>query len=657
MLAKKESAFAKGRVITRRMFVLSAAKALIFCGIIGRLYTLQVSDNKKYSYLSDKNRLREWKLPPKRGLIKDYFGNHIADNRQVFQLHVIPKQVEDFNYLFVRLKNIINISNYQIKKIYEKKKKQMPWETLVVSENLSWEEFTKLNLFLHELNGVKPVFSLARIYPYANDLAHVIGYVSEASVSDIQNNKNIRENHVPGLRVGKSGLEKTLENDLIGKHGMQRFEVNAYGKRISRVNQIDGTSGKTFILTIDQKIQNYAQNLLTDKSGSICVMDIYSGDIIAMSSSPTFDPNKFVHGISLKEWNEINNDPLKPLMNKSLSGLYSPGSTIKPIVALSALDFDTWSPKNKIRCTGEIELYGQKYRCWKKKGHGVLSLRNAIKQSCDVYFYELSRLLGVDRLSITAKKFGFGQEHLKDFYIEEKKGIVPSTKWKLKNLGKGWVLGETLITGIGQGYIQATPLQLCLMVAQLANGGFKIKPRIIDDNSNMYELVKNKIEQQKNQFDLSLNKDLLIEQNDQALTSVKLEHLDPLFRNPENVKFVLDAMFGSTNEPGGTSYRSRYEDKRYQFVGKTGTAQVRRITEEEREADLPLEQIPYKNRDHAIYIAYGPYENPRYAVSVFIEHGGTGSKIAAPLAKKMFKKLIDRHEKREQIRLSRIKEI
>ena len=342
-----------------------------------------------------------------------------------------------------------------------------------------------------------------------------------------------------------------------------------------------------------------------------------------MSSSPTFDPNKFVHGISLKEWNEINNDPLKPLMNKSLSGLYSPGSTIKPIVALSALDFDTWSPKNKIRCTGEIELYGQKYRCWKKKGHGVLSLRNAIKQSCDVYFYELSRLLGVDRLSITAKKFGFGQEHLKDFYIEEKKGIVPSTKWKLKNLGKGWVLGETLITGIGQGYIQVTPLQLCLMVAQLANGGFKIKPRIIDDNSNMYELVKNKIEQQKNQFDLSLNKDLLIEQNDQALTSVKLEHLDPLFRNPENVKFVLDAMFGSTNEPGGTSYRSRYEDKRYQFVGKTGTAQVRRITEEEREADLPLEQIPYKNRDHAIYIAYGPYENPRYAVSVFIEHGGT----------------------------------
>ena len=644
MFTKKDTTFNKTKTISRRAFILTAAKSVLFFGIIVRLYTLQVSDNKKYSYLSDKNRLREWKLPPKRGTIYDFFGNSIADNKKVFQLHVIPEQVKDFNYLFVRLKKIINISDYQINKIYEKKRKQLPWETLIVSENLSWKEFSRLNLFLHELEGVKPVFSLARTYPLSENFSHVIGYVGEASVKDINNNSFIKENHVPGIRVGKTALEKSLEKDLIGRHGLQRYEVNAYGKRISQLDENIGVPGKKFRLTIDKEVQSNAQSLLEGKSGSICVMDIFLGDIIAMSSSPTFDPNKFVHGISLKDWKEINNNPLKPLINKSVAGTYSPGSTIKPIVALSALEFNVITPNLKIRCTGETELHGQKFRCWKKKGHGFMSLRNAIKQSCDIYFYEVARLLGVDRLSITAKRFGLGTEHLKNFYLEEKKGIVPSTKWKLNNLGKNWLLGETLLTGIGQGYIEVTPLQLCVMTAQLANGGFKINPRIIYENSLTYDSVKLQIDETLNKIKLNLDQ----KKNILSDTVGESDFLKPLFRNQENIKFVLEAMFGSTNEVGGTSYASRYSKKKYQYAGKTGTAQVKKITEAEREADLSLDQIPYENRDHAIFIAFGPYENPRYAISVFIEHGGSGSKIAAPIAKKLLKKVIDRHLDREK---------
>jgi penicillin-binding protein 2 len=301
-----------------------------------------------------------------------------------------------------------------------------------------------------------------------------------------------------------------------------------------------------------------------------------------------------------------------------------------------------------VQCKGHdepTELYGQKYHCWKEKGHGFMKLRNAIKQSCDTYFYEVARLLGVDRLSITAKKYGLGNELLKGFYFEEKKGIVPNTKWKKNTLGRGWVLGETLITGIGQGYISSTPLQLCLMTAHLANGGFRIKPRIVDDGSISFEDIKAKIENQLYETALIPNLN--------ALEDTEPKFLEPMFRNHENIKFVCDAMYGSTNELYGTSYNSRIEDEKYQFAGKTGTSQVKRITEAEREADLEISEIPYEERDHALYVAFGPYKNPRYSVSILIEHGGTGSSTAAPIAKQIFKKVINRHQEREDIRKKR----
>ena len=581
MINKSGTGIRKINVISRRMFILSAAKILIFSGIVARLFSLQINENKKYLTLSDKNRLREWRLPPVRGDFLDYFGKVIACNTEVYQLHVIPEEVSNFKNLIVRLKEILGLSNKEYIKIIRKKNIQKPWETLIISENLSWEQFSKLNLYLHELDGAKPVLSISRNYPYKENYTHVLGYVSRASVSDINENKIIKQNHVPGLRVGKIGLEKTFEKDLIGINGVQRYEVNAFGKRINQLDHIDGVKGKNITLTIDTEIQKLANNLLRDKSGSINVMDIYTGELVAMHSSPSFDPNLFFHGISNKAWKQIRENPLKPLINKSITGLYSPGSTIKPLVALSALENDVISPNLIIECTGKTELYGQTYHCWKEKGHGFMKLRNAIKQSCDTYFYEVARRLGVDRLNLTAKKFGLGNKVLDGIFPDEKVGLVPSTKWKKNTLGRGWVLGETLITGIGQGYIQTTPLQLCLMTAQLANGGFKIYPKItVSEKNETLETIKNKISEKIAERD---EDQLGIIKTSEKFFKFKKDEYQPLFRNQENIKFVLEAIYGSTNEMYGTSYSSRYDDKKYQFAGKTGTSQVKKITEEERQ--------------------------------------------------------------------------
>ena len=604
--------------INRRMFITGSLKLFIMIGIVSRLFFLQVKENKKYLTLSDKNRIREWKLAPVRGEFHDYFGNVIAGNFEAYQLHIIPEQVEDFRYVIYRVKDLLELSEKEFKKVLKKKNEIKPWETLIVSDNLSWKKFSKINNHLYDLNGVKPVISISRNYPYKENFTHLIGYVSQANENDIENTESIKKNFVPGLKVGKVGLEKSFEDDLIGSNDIERYEVNAYGRRISQLEFQKGEKGKTLRLTIDTEIQKLSNELLKDQAGSICVMDIYSGDIIAMHSSPSFDPNLFVFGISKDDWQLIRNNPMKPLVNKTLQGNYSPGSTIKPIVALSALENGIINTNFAVNCRGHkhpLELYGQTYHCWKKQGHGFMNLRNAMKQSCDIYFYEVARKLGVDKLSETAKKFGLGKEVFGDLFSIEKKGLVPNTQWKKNALGQGWLLGETIITGIGQGYIQTTPIQLCLMTAQIANGGYKIYPKIVVDNNNVPPIDK----------------------------------FTPLYTNSKNIKIVQDAMFASTNEVRGTSYKSRIDDPKYQFAGKTGTAQVKKITERDRELDLKTFEIPYEERDHALYVAYGPYKNPRYALSVIVEHGGSGSTTAAPMATKLFKLIIDRHKLRESI--------
>ncbi len=642
----------KSRVISRRLFILAGIKLLLLGGVTSRLYNLQISDREKYEILSDKNRLREWKTPPQRGIITDYFNRVLADNDRVFQAHIVLDEVKNFNETIFKLKKILDLTPNEIKKIYKKKEKLKPWDTLVVSDNLSWKQFSKLNLYLHDIEGAKPLLSTSRFYPYSNDLVHIVGYVGEASLVDIENKKEIRENHVPGLKVGKSGIEYSQEKLLIGKYGIKRYEVNSSGKRISQVSYLKETKGSEIKTTIDLEIQREAQKLLKDDAGSICVMDIYTGEVIAMASSPTYDPNKFTHGINQKDWDDIRKNPLKPLVNKSISGLYSPGSTFKPLVALAALEYGIINKDKTFRCKGHkhpYELYGVKYHCWKKHGHGYMRLRNAIKQSCDIYFYEMARLLGVDRLSIIAKRYGLGSKILDGIYIDEKAGLVPTTKWKKNALETSWYLGETIINGIGQGYIQTTPLQLCLMTAQIANGGYKIKPHIIYDESINYNDIRAKITRDIESNQLSLNQQgSLIKKN--MLEEQEVRPYERMYQNHDNIKFVLEAMFASTNEQYGTSFKSRHKSLKYQFAGKTGTSQVRRITEAERKLDLDQSQIEYKRRDHASFIAFAPYNDPRYAISVLVEHGGSGSSAAAPRASKLIKKIIDRHKLRESKR-------
>ncbi len=628
----QENTVIKSKMISRRMFLLSAAKAVVLFGIFGRLVSLQINESTKYRTLSDKNRFREWKLAPKRGIIKDFFDKEIATNEKVYQLHITPENTPNIAQLFFRLQKILDLSDEKISFLKKKMKKQKPWEPIIISDNLSWGEFSRVNLFLHELQGAEPIVSVARVYPNTS-AAHIVGYVSKVSAKDLENKEYLRDMAVTGLSVGKTGLEHKLDQDIIGKVGFQRYEVNAYGKRIKQI-QIDyGQAGKDYQVTIDLEIQELASELIKNEAASVCVMDIFNGDVVAMVSSPQYNPNSFVHGIKRKEWNELLSNDYKPLNNKAISGLYPPGSTIKTIVALSALENDVINPKKTIECKGKIDFYGEKFHCWKKKGHGFMNMRTAIKRSCDVYFYEVARRLGVDRLSETAKKFGLGRQILEGF-LEERSGVVPNTKWKKKFIGKNWYLGETLHSGIGQGYYQTTPMQLCLMMAQIANGGYEIKPRIIRNEKNKQNNVKDYL-------------NFLNEGSDETGLIAANFNVKPLFRNKENINFIKDALYAATNEPGGTSYKSRLTKKEFIFAGKTGSSQIRKFTEEQREKEVKQKDIVYKNRDHALYIAFAPYDDPQYAISVVVEHGGTGSSAAAPVAKKVIKKVLERHKLRE----------
>ena len=622
----------KTKTISRRMFLLSSFKAVVLIGIFGRLATLQINDSSKYRSLADKNRFRETKIAPPRGIIEDYFGNQLASNNKIYQLHVVPDSTPNIDELFFRLKNIIDISPRKLKLLKKKISKKKSWDTTIVSDNLSWAEFSRVNLFLHELQGLQPTVSVARFYPDSSS-SHAIGYVSEISPNDLRTKAYLQNLNIENVEIGKTGLESALDKQMLGSPGYLRYEVNAYGKKVRQVATDKGLEGKTFRTTLDQSVQKLSSEALQNVSGAICVMDIYNGDIISMVSSPNFNPNSFVHGVSHDEWKGLTENRDKPMLNKALSGLYPPGSTIKTLTAISALENDIVNPKLLVKCEGYVDLHGERFHCWKKKGHGVVGMRTALKKSCDVYFYEVSRRLGIDRLSATAKKFGLGEKVLQN-YSEEKIGVVPNTTWKKKELGKNWYIGETLHSGIGQGYFLTTPLQLSLMTAQIANGGFKISPRIlVDENEEVGNLQRYLNHKNSTPGNVMSTDDQIYNFN-----------LQPLFRNQENINLVKDAMFAATNEVGGTSYRSRHKERKFMFAGKTGSSQIKRFTPEQREAEIKQKDITYLERDHAWFVAFAPVQDPRYAISVLVEHGGSGSSAAAPIAKKIIKKVIERHE-------------
>jgi len=584
----------KTSIINRRKAILTTAKYTFF-GLIGlRLLWLQVFQKNKYSILSDRNRFKEWKIAAERGLILDRFSNKIAENRQLYRIALIKGDVTDLDFVLATLNKFLKLDNETVEKTKTDFIKLRKFQPYVISKNLTWAEFSKINSNLFILNGVQPFISMERHYNYPYEFAHVLGYVGAPNENDLQNQKDDLF-RTPGIKIGKLGIEKILNRELIGTPGFTRFEVNASGRAVRTVEFVDGVSGNALKTSLDLELQKLTYQKLGRYAGSAIAMDIKTGEVLACVSTPSFDANKFAFGITQLEFNELLKNERKPLINKFLSGQYSPGSVVKPIIALAALENKIVDQDYTHFCSGKIELYGQEFYCWKDGGHGRINLKDAIKKSCDIYFYEVARLLGVDRLAETIRKFNFGQTTLKDF-DEEKKGLVPDTKWKKNVLGKPWLLGETLITGIGQGYILTTPMQICKSMAEFANGGYVVNPTFYLDQKS------------------------------------KLSRMD---FDVENIKIINDALVAATNEPGGTSYGSRLNGK-LKFAGKTGTSQVTKLTIKDREDNANPNSREYKYRDHSLFAGFGPVEEPKYAVAVVAEHAGPGSRIAAPIASSMF---------------------
>jgi penicillin-binding protein 2 len=581
-------------IINRRKAILTTAKYTFF-GLIGlRLLWLQVFQRNKYSILSDRNRFKEWKIAAERGLILDRFNNKIAENRQLYRIALIKGDVTDLDFVLVTLNKFLRLDNEIIEKTKTDFIKLRKFQPYVINKNLTWAEFSKINSNLFILNGVQPFISMERHYNYPYEFAHVLGYVGVPNENDLQNQKDDLF-RTPGIKIGKLGIEKILNRELIGTPGFTRFEVNAAGRAVRTVEFVDGVSGNALKTSLDLELQKLTYQKFGRYAGSAIAMDIKTGEVLSCVSTPSFDTNKFAFGITQSEFNELLKNERKPLINKFLSGQYSPGSVVKPIIALAALENKIVDQDYTHFCSGKIELYGQEFYCWKDGGHGKINLKDAIKKSCDIYFYEVARLLGVDRLAETIRKFNFGQTTLKDF-DEEKKGLVPDTKWKKNVLGKPWLLGETLITGIGQGYILATPMQICKSMAELANGGYVVNPTFYLDEKS------------------------------------KLNRMD---FDAENIKIINEALVAATNEPGGTSYSSRLNGK-LKFAGKTGTSQVTKLTVKDREDNANPNSREYKYRDHSLFAGFGPIEEPKYAVAVVAEHAGPGSRVAAPIASSMF---------------------
>jgi penicillin-binding protein 2 len=598
----KKGIESKSKTISRRGFVLGLAK-VAFLGIItSRLAYLQLFKSKEFKQLSDRNRYREIKEVPERGVIYDFKNRIIASNNQVYLLSIFPSEIKNLNEFFYSLRPYIDFDILEIKKfkreIYRHKKTKKH-QAYIIDKKLPWKVISNINYNLSNISYVQPIVSFERTYSHAKEFAHIVGYVGEPNKKDL---KSLSENflNTPNLKIGKNGIEKKFEDLIIGSPGKSVIETNAFGRQLKQISYNQGIKGKNFNSTLDSELQVFANKTLDNESGSVIVMTT-RGEIRCCTSSPSFDANLFTYGINSFEYKKYVRDEKKPLSNKALSSQYPPGSTLKMLVAISAMENGIVNSNFKIRCKESTEYFGQKYHCWKEKGHGVVDMKKAIKESCDIYFYEVARLLGVDRMHKTALKFGLGQ-YVLDNFLEEKKGVFPNTKWKKKYIGQPWYLGETIIAGIGQGYIQTTPIQLCKMIAQIANGGFKIKPSL---NAN-------------DNFELG----------------------EKIIENDDHLKIIKDSLDVATNEWKGTSYNSRIKGD-LKFCGKTGTSQVRRISQRQRELDIKNKDLPWKFRDHSLFTGYGPVSNPEYAISVIIDHGGSGSSKAAPIAKKVMQKVFE----------------
>ena len=603
------------KLLLRRTFLLGVGKGILLTGVLGRLIYLQIVKSNQYKLLANKNRISLRLLNPIRGTISDRNGKLLAINQNTFRvLCVVDNKIELKKALF-NLSKFIFLNNIETQKIvndFEKKNKNMPY---LIKENLKWNEVSSISANSFLIPTIIIESGLQRKYPFKQTSAHTIGYLGPPT------NNEIKKEPILGLmniNVGRFGMEEHLEKRLRGIPGTRHLEVNAHGRIVREIRKENSKKGNNVKLSIDIELQKKLYSLLKDKSGSIVAINVNNGEVIGMVSSPSFDPNSFNQGFSTEDWKALINDPLAPLVNKSISGEYSPGSTFKTIVLLSALKNNIIKKNSSILCTSKLETKDRNFYCWcHKKKTGCYAARNhqrnvrpklAIAQSCDCFFYELAKKVGINKIAETAKTFGIGKKTGIDIR-GEKTGLVPTKSWKRKNIGKSWHVGETMITGVGQGYITSTPLQLALVTALIANNGKKIFPKI---NLDGFNLEKNVI-----------NDDMDEHHSD-------YEEYFPIIR---------EGMYDAVNKHIGTAYKSRLSKPI--FAGKTGTVQVRVITEEERETEIiPNRELPFEQRDHALFIGFAPYKNPKVAISVIIEHGGSGSSQAAPIAAKIFKKII-----------------
>ncbi len=593
----------KGKVLIDRSYIMIIVKLALLLIIILRLYYLQVFQADKYKMLADENRISTRLLIPPRGVIYDRNGVMIASNRQNFQAMIVAEQTPNVQQTLDEFKKIMPLSEEEEAKIKKDLKRNRSFVPIKIKDNLSWQEVAKIQLKAPDLQGIYIDEGLSRDYPFGESMAHVLGYVSSVSEKEAKaDNDPLLQ--VPEFKIGKDGVEKLFEKDLRGRGGSLKLEVNAYGRVMKEIERIEGVSGKSLSLTIDSRLQQKAYNLFKDQgqSGAAVVLDVNTGEILAFVSAPSYDPNAMAKGLSGKEWKDLINNERNPLSNKAISGQYSPGSTFKTIVALAALESGIVRSDTRFSCSGQMFLGNHAFHCWRKQGHGSLNVVEALMYSCDIYFYEAAQRIGIERIAAMARRFGLGNKI--DIGLEnEKPGLIPDKAWKKKRFGESWQQGETVISGIGQGYILTTPLQLATMVSRIANGGYEIKPTFtkVTDKSHIKKI------------------------------NISQEYLD----------VVKQGMYDVVNIPGGTAYRSHFNIRGMEMAGKTGSTQVRRITMKERQTRvLRQDELPWKYRDHALFIAFAPYDNPRYGVAVLVEHGGGGSSVAAPIASAILQEAI-----------------
>lgn len=591
------------RLFTRRTLILGAVQAGLFGALAARMYYLQVTEGARFATLADDNRIKTQLVAPPRGLIFDRFGEKLAINEQNFRLELVPEQTGNVDDMLKKLSAFIRLEEPSLRRIRRDLSRKRPFMPVLIADDLNWEQAAAIQTRLPELPGISIDVGQVRHYPHGKSTAHVLGYVAAVSENDLKADTDPLLS-VPGVQIGKTGIEKLLDKDMRGQAGTLDVEVNAHGRIMRKIAQREGVTGSAVTLTLDSQLQNYVQQRLrTERSATCVVMDVHTGAIYAFSSHPTFDGNEFSRGITQASYDTLINDETTPLTNKVSAGLYAPGSTFKMVVALAALEAGLVDGAHQVTCYGAIQLGNHRFHCWKRGGHGTLNLVGGLRESCDVYYYDLASKVGIDGIAAMARRLGLGTVTGLDL-PGERAGLVPDRIWKERTRGERWQGGETLVVSIGQGYMLTTPLQLAVMTARLVNGGYGVVPHLVKEVSGA------------------------------AGTKQEQTEWPSLGLSDRNLRQIIFGMNSVCNDRKGTAFGARITEKGKEMGGKTGTSQVRRITMAERAAGIVRnEDRPWKHRDHALFVGYAPAHAPRYAVAVVVEHGGGGSKAAAPIAR------------------------